>query len=334
MSKPILAITMGDPAGIGPEIIVKALQHPEVVDSATLLVIANESVIRQEVQRPAFSYPIRKITDIGPENLKESTIYLIDPTDYDLSSSIQGTPTAIGGKAAANCIIRAVELALAKKVDGIITAPISKEALHMAGFFYPGHTEFLAELTQTNNFAMMLAAKSLRVVPVTTHMALSSVPEALSKEKILSKIQVLHDWLTRFVKVNPRIAICALNPHAGDGGIFGTEEAEKIKPAISAANKEGIKAEGPYPADALFSRMKKESYGAIVTMYHDQALIPLKMTAFGEAVNITIGLPIIRTSVDHGTAYDIAGKNQACPTSLIKAIGLATRLVRDGKKSK
>lgn len=325
---------MGDPAGIGPEIIVKALQKPEVVDSATLLVIANESVIRQEVQRPAFSYPIRRVTDIDPDNLEEETIYLIDPTDCDLSSPIQGTPTAIGGRAAANCIMHAVELAVAKKVDGIITAPISKEALHMAGFFYPGHTEFLAELTRTKHFAMVLAAKSLRVVPVTTHMALSAVPEALSKEKILSKIQVLHNWLTRFVKVNPRIAICALNPHAGDGGIFGNEEADEIGPAISAANKEGIKAEGPYPADALFARIKKERYDAIVTMYHDQALIPLKMTAWGEAVNITIGLPIIRTSVDHGTAYNIAGRNQANPNSLIKAIELASRLVRDEKQSK
>jgi len=334
MNKPILAITMGDPAGIGPEIIVKALQKPEVVDSATLLVVANESVIRQEVQRPAFSYPIRRVTDIDPDNLEEKTIYLIDPTDCDLSSPIQGTPTAIGGKAAASCIIRAVELAAAKKIDGIITAPISKEALHMAGFLYPGHTEFLAELTQTKHFAMVLAAQSLRVVPVTTHMALSAVAEALSTEKILSKIQVLHAWLTRFVKVNPRIAICALNPHAGDGGIFGNEEAEKIEPAISAANEEGIKAEGPYPADALFARIKKESYDAIVTMYHDQALIPLKMTAWGEAVNITIGLPIIRTSVDHGTAYNIAGRNQADPSSLIKAIELADRLVRDEKQSK
>lgn len=329
MSKPVLAISMGDPAGIGSEIIVKALQCPEVLETVYPVLIGNESIIRYEVQRPAFSHPIRRVEDIDRDKLEDGTVYLVDPTDQNLFVvHAQGAPTEIGGKAAAACVIKAVEMAQAKKVDGIVTAPISKEALHMAGFFYPGHTEFLAELTKSKHFAMMLAGGGLRVVPVTTHMALGAVATSLTSEKILYNIRLLNDWLSRFAKPNPRIAVCALNPHAGDGGIFGNEEKDMIEPAICAALEEGIRAEGPYPADALFARVRREGYDAVVAMYHDQALIPLKMAAFGEAVNVTVGLPIIRTSVDHGTAYDIAGKNQASPTSLINAIRLAADLIR------
>ncbi len=320
---------MGDPAGIGSEIIVKALQCPEVLEHVSLVLVGNESIIRYEVQRPAFSHPIKRVDDIDRDKLEDGTVYLVDPTDPDLFViHTQGAPTEIGGKAAAACIIRATEMAQAKKVDGIVTAPISKEALHMAGFLYPGHTEFIAELTKTKHFAMMLTGGGLRVVPVTTHMPLGAVAKSLTSEKILYNIRLLDDWLRRFAKPDPRIAVCALNPHAGDGGIFGNEEMDMIKPAICAAEEEGIGAEGPYPADALFARVIREGYDAVVAMYHDQALIPLKMAAFGEAVNVTIGLPIIRTSVDHGIAYDIAGKNQASPTSLINAIHLAADLTR------
>ena len=176
---------------------------------------------------------------------------------------------------------------------------------------------------------MMLVGGNLRVVPVTTHLALSDVSSALTQQIILSKLRVLNTWLIRHVRSHPRIGVCALNPHAGDGGIFGDEEATTIKPAVFAAREEGIQAEGPFPADTLFARVKTQDYDAIVAMYHDQALIPLKIVAFGEAVNVTIGLPIIRTSVDHGTAYDIVGKNRADPTSLINAIRLAAGLARN-----
>lgn len=336
MNKPLLAVTMGDPAGIGPEIIIKALKKPDVFKNISPIIIASELVIQQEVERQNFSHPIRKIEDVNPCRFEEDALFLMDPTDSD--SSILDTvslrvSTAIGGKAAAACILRAVELAGAKKIDGIVTAPISKEALHKAGYLYPGHTEFLAELTQTKHFAMMLVGGGLRVIPVTTHMALGEVSSALTTEKILSNLRILHHWLGRFVNPNPRIAVCALNPHAGDGGIFGNEEKEKIEPAVHVAQKEGIRAEGPFPADALFARVRKEGYDAVVAMYHDQALIPLKMAAFGEAVNVTIGLPIIRTSVDHGTAYNIAGKNQADPTSLLNAIRLAADLSRPPPKT-
>ena len=331
MSKPFLAITMGDPAGIGPEIIIKALRRSDILEKISLIVIADESVIRREAERQGFSHPILKIENIAPDKLEDGDFFLMDPIDRGcsiLDAVTKRAPTAVGGKAAAACILKAVELAKAEKVDGIVTAPISKEALHKAGYPYPGHTEFLAELTRTKHFAMMLSGGGLRVIPVTTHLALAAVSTALTSERILSNLRVLHDWLGRFITPNPRIAVCALNPHAGDGGIFGNEEKEKIEPAVCAAQKEGIQAEGPFPADALFARVKKEGYDAVVAMYHDQALIPIKMAAFGEAVNVTIGLPVIRTSVDHGTAYNIAGKNRADPTSLLNAIRLAADLSR------
>lgn len=219
-------------------------------------------------------------------------------------------------------------------VDAVVTAPINKEALNAAGYPFPGHTELLGRMTQTDDQVMMLAGPRLRVALVTTHLALRDVPAALSKEKIKKTIEITSQWLKEYFGIPvPQLAVAGLNPHAGEGGLFGSEEAEIIEPAIAECRHRGMAVKGPFPADSLFYHATSEGagYDAIITMYHDQGLIPLKLLHFRDGVNITLGLPIIRTSVDHGTGYDIAGHGVADPTSLINAILTASQMVRAKK---
>jgi 4-hydroxythreonine-4-phosphate dehydrogenase len=239
---------------------------------------------------------------------------------------IKNKPTAEGGKACVSYIKKAVKFALSKQVDGIVTAPISKESLKMAGFKWPGHTEMLADLTNTKDYAMMLVGGPLRVILVTIHTALKNVPDLITRPRVLKTIRLAKKTCDMLNIKNPRIAVAGLNPHAGEAGIFGDEEIRKIIPAVKEAQKEGITVSGPYPPDTVFHKAYKGNVDIVVCMYHDQGLIPLKMLAFDKGVNVTIGLPFVRTSPDHGTAYDIAWKGIANPSSLLEAIKVAAML--------
>lgn len=310
---PVIAITMGDPAGIGPEIILKSFAKNKISKYCIPLIIGDVAFLKKTAES----------LNIPP---LPASIRLVDLKNIP-QKLIIGKPSRSGGAAAAEYIESAVELTLNKEAAAIVTAPISKEALFMAGYKYPGHTEMLAELTDTKDYAMMLAAKDLRIVLVTTHAAIKDISGLINRKKVLKIIRLTHSSLKLWGFSKPKIAVSALNPHAGEGGIFGKEEIKIIAPAIKDAKSEGINADGPFPADTLFVPAKRKKFDAIIVMYHDQGLIPVKMASFGRAVNITLGLPFIRTSVDHGTAYDIAGKGLADPSSLIEAVKTAAKLI-------
>jgi 4-hydroxythreonine-4-phosphate dehydrogenase len=240
-----------------------------------------------------------------------------------------GVAADVTGAASIEFIKTAVRLAQAGSLAGIVTAPINKEAMNMAGYHYPGHTELLADLTQTKEFGMMIVGGPLKIMFTTTHVAISSLSSILTTERIAKAIRLAHLGLTRYFGIaRPKIGVAALNPHAGEHGLFGNEEATSIAPAVQQARAAGIKASDPQPADTLFGKAARGGYDGVVAMYHDQGLIPLKLIAFGTCVNLTVGLPIIRTSVDHGTAYDIAGKGVAEHGSLLEAVKVAARLAQ------
>ena len=247
-------------------------------------------------------------------------------TESDLARFARGRVSAAAGQAAYDAILRAVADAQAGRVDAIATAPINKEAFAAAGIPWRGHTELLAHLTGAARFAMMFYAEELRVILATVHIALAEVPQALTRERLESIVTLAAEELPRFGLRRARLAVAGLNPHAGEHGVIGAEEDEVLRPAIEACRGRGVEVEGPFPADTLFLRAMKGEFDAVVACYHDQGLIPVKMAAFGRAVNVTLGLPIVRTSVDHGTAFDIAGRGIADPSSLIEAIRLAARL--------
>ncbi len=320
MSKPIIGITMGDAAGIGPEVILKALAAPEIRKSITPLIIGEDFVF--EKIKKIIHFPFKKPNFLNLGAIGES--------DFEV-----GRVNKSCGKAAIAYVKKAFFLARSGKIDAFVTAPINKEAVKLSGFPYPGHTEFLAALSKRKRFGMLLAAKELKVLLVTTHLALREVSAALTKEKILEKIKLGYHFLKDNLEFkNPRIAVSGLNPHNGENGAFGDEEKKVIAPAIAAARKVGINCSGPVVPDTLFYRtVKQKKYDLAVVMYHDQGLIPLKTLYFREGVNITIGLPIIRTSPDHGTAFDIAGQGKADPTSMKEAIKYAARLV-SGRRNK
>ncbi|MEK6684257.1 MAG: 4-hydroxythreonine-4-phosphate dehydrogenase PdxA [Nitrospirota bacterium] len=333
--KPVIAITMGDPAGIGPEIIVKALSKlrgSRVRQLCRLVVIGNLAVIERAAKRLKSPIEIRSIAD--PENAGASRagMDVIDLMNADLSRRVIGRPNAACGRAAVEAIRTAVRLAMDQRIAAIVTAPISKEALHAAGYPYPGHTELLAELSGAKEVGMLMVSKQLRILLATTHLAMRDLPERLTRERVLSAIRLAHTAAVRLFKIRrPRLAVTGLNPHAGEGGLFGHEEDEIIRPAVEAARRKGIPVVGPKPADSLIRHAYEGKYDLVVAMYHDQALIPIKLLGFGRAVNITVGLPFVRTSPDHGTAYDIAGKGIADPGSLIEAIRMAVMLAKQQK---
>ncbi len=319
-----IAITMGDPGGVGPEIIVRALDAPEVRECCRPIVVGDRRVIREAAEVLGMKIEISAIASPEDSLPSPGVIEIIEagePAAFE-----KNFPSAEGGRACASYIKKAVDLALDKTVDAIVTAPVSKEALKMGGMKWPGHTEMLAELTATRDFAMMLAGGPLRVILVTIHTALSSVPKMITREAVLRTIRLAKGACDMLGIGAPRIGVAGLNPHAGEAGMFGSEEIAEIIPAVEEANREGIPASGPFPPDTIFHRAFFGDFDIIVCMYHDQGLIPLKMIAFDTGVNVTVGLPIIRTSPDHGTAYDIAWKGIARPTSMIEAIRLAADL--------
>jgi 4-hydroxythreonine-4-phosphate dehydrogenase len=318
-----LAITMGDPGGVGPEIIVRALNTSEI-GNCSPIIIGDAPVMEEAMELLNLSKKLRIIKSPKESEPVEGSFDLIDMGM--IKKSGKNRPSAGGGRACVSYIKKAVELAVNKQVNGIVTAPISKEALKMAGFTWPGHTEMLAELTNTKDYTMMLVGGPLRVILATIHTALRNVPDLITKQRIVKTIRLAKKASDMLKIRNPRIAVAGLNPHAGEAGIFGDEEIKKIIPAVKEAVKKGIPVSGPFPPDTIFYKAYKGDVDIVVCMYHDQGLIPLKMIAFDTGVNVTVGLPFIRTSPDHGTAYDIAWRGIANSSSMIEAIKLAAML--------
>jgi len=326
-----LALTLGDPAGIGPEIALAAWRARAAYALPAFALIGDPDHLGRVAGHLGVETAIGVVASIEEAAAVFDEALPVLPLAASVSAT-PGVPDPANAPAVIESIDRAVALALAGRASGVVTCPIAKSVLYEAGFAHPGHTEYLAALAAAPGEApplsvMMLWSEGLAVVPVTVHIALADVPAALTRERILATARIVaHDLRTRFGVARPRLALAGLNPHAGEAGAMGREEIETIAPAIAALREEGIDATGPHPADTLFHARARAGYDAVLAMYHDQALVPIKTIAFDEAVNVTLGLPFVRTSPDHGTAFDIAGRGIARPDSLIAAIRLAGRL--------
>ena len=334
-ARPIIAITLGDPAGVGPEITAKALARSEVWDCCRPLVIGDAGVLARAVALVSAPLTIHSITDVAEARFDPAAPDVLDLGNVDPDALQPGQVSPAAGRAAVDYIERAVELAQAGQVDGIATAPINKAALQAAGVPFIGHTELLAALLGEERVTTMLATTGLRVVHVTRHVPLSQVAAHITRENVLETIHMTDEGLRglafgdaegRSIQ-RPRIAVAALNPHGGDDGLVGREEIEAIGPAVEAAQVAGIDAHGPIPADSVFFRAIRGEFDAVVAMYHDQGHIPIKTHGFERSVTVTLGLPLVRTSVDHGTAFDIAWQGVAHEESMVEALLLAARLI-------
>jgi 4-hydroxythreonine-4-phosphate dehydrogenase len=308
--RPRLALTLGDPAGIGPEVALKALASPRRPDAA-IRVFGPLGALRDRARR--FGLP-------APESLD------VELHDVPADLAPLGRPSAAGGRAAAEAVLAAVREARQGAVDGLVTAPLNKEALAAAGYAWPGHTEMLAEAAGAADVAMMFVGGGLRVALLTIHQSLRTVPDALTVEGTCRIVRLVCRELPWFGALRARVAVCGLNPHAGEGGLFGREEQDVLAPAVARLRGENLAVDGPLPADTVFVRATRGEFDAVVAAYHDQGLIPVKLAAFGQAVNVTLGLPFVRTSVDHGTGFDIVEKGVADEGSLLAAIELAVSL--------
>lgn len=315
---------MGDPIGIGPEILVKALLKTKVHSYCRPLILGDTGVVKQALDLIGSNCEINEITTIEDAKFQTDALDLLPCSTIDENCASIKKPTAQTGTAMHDYIVQGINLALKNKIDGLVTCPITKTAMKLAGSQFHGHTELLAHQTKTDNFAMMLAGNKLRVVLSTIHIPLSQVTRQLKTSEILRVIQLTHTSLKdRFNIESPKIGVAGLNPHSGEDGMFGDEEQTIITPAVDQALKDGIDAKGPLPPDTIFYHALNGKFDAVVCMYHDQGLIPFKLIHFEDGVNTTLGLPIIRTSVDHGTAYDIAWQGIANPQSLVQAIKMA-----------
>jgi 4-hydroxythreonine-4-phosphate dehydrogenase len=337
MYKPILAITMGDPAGIGPEIAVKALQQAHLYEICRPLMVGDASVIEQIIGLLGLHVTVNAITQVSEASYVQGCIDVIDLKITDIDAMKFGEIDAVSGDASFQSVVKAIELALAKEVDGTVTGPINKKSINEAGHHFAGHTEIYAHYTNTKKYAMLLVEDYINVIHVSTHVSLRQACDLVKKDRIIQVIELIVDGLKRLGKVNLKIGVAGLNPHSGENGLFGTEDMEEIVPAIAAAKAMGYDVEGPIPPDTLFAKAAMGAYGGVVAMYHDQGHIPFKLAGFKwnaekqqmdsvKGVNITLGLPIIRTSVDHGTAFEIAGKGIASADAMIFAIESAVQL--------
>ena len=320
--KPIIGITMGDPASIGPEITVKAAADERLYELSKPVIIGDAKTLKEAVKFSNVEIKLHTISSVREAKFIPGTIDVVDLKNVDLSKLEHGKVSSMAGEAAFQNVKKAIELALGKEVDGTVTGPIHKESINEAGHKFSGHTEIYAHYTNTKKYAMLLVDKYMKVIHVSTHVSLKHACDLVKKERILEVVELIHNACIQFGVNNPKIGIAGLNPHASDGGLFGNEEEKEIIPAINEALKIGFKVEGPIPADTLFSKAKGGLYDGCVAMYHDQGHIPFKMLGFVwdneqqkmknvSGVNITLGLPIIRASVDHGTAFEIAGKGIA-----------------------
>jgi 4-hydroxythreonine-4-phosphate dehydrogenase len=319
IQEPRLALTAGDPAGIGPEIVLRALSSG-AVDPARLVVYGPAAVLHARAER----FRLRSAESLG-----------VPVVDVGLDGDLRpGTVSAAGGRAAASAVLTAARDAMAGRVDAVVTAPLNKASLALAGHPWPGHTEMLAEVAGRRDVAMLFAGGPLRVALVTIHRALRTVPDAVTRDEVARVVRLVHRELPGLGAPAGRIALCALNPHAGEGGMFGTEDQDVLAPAVAALRGEGIDVSGPFAADTVFVKAARGDFDAVVANYHDQGLIPVKLASFGHAVNVTLGLPFVRTSVDHGTAFDIVDDGTADAGSLVAALKMADDLVRRRRRSR
>jgi 4-hydroxythreonine-4-phosphate dehydrogenase len=319
-----LAITMGDPCGIGPEITARMFQKNL---AAPAFVIGDAGVMARIIKRLGLPVQVHAIASPKEARFEKGAIDVLSLSDLPADLPI-GQIDARAGRAAYDYIAMAIDLALKGEIAGMVTAPIHKEALKAAGLSYPGHTEILADHSKSQNYAMMLANDELRVILVTIHVALKDVPSLITRDKVLKTIRLADQACRAYGIAKPRIAVAGLNPHAGEGGLFGTEEQLTILPAIEDARRLGFDVTGPFAGDTIFMRARKGEFDIVVAQYHDQGLIPVKYLGIDHGVNVTVGLPFIRTSVDHGTAFDIAGKGIADPSSLHYAFDQALRMMK------
>lgn len=327
MNKPIIGITMGDASGIGPEIIVKSLNDDSILKRCHPVIIGDIKMLERASELLKVDFNVTKIDhSFDFENFTDNVVYCYD-LDLIPEDLFFGEVSAIAGDGSFQYLKTAIELANARKINAICTAPLNKEALHKAGHKYPGHTEILAELTDTEDFSMMLSSPQLKVIHVTTHMGLIEAINSIEPKRVLNVINLANKTLKNAGIQKPKIGVCGINPHAGESGLFGYgEEEEKIVPAIEEALETGVDIEGPLPADTLFFRAQRGDFDIVVAMYHDQGHGPIKVLGLEAGVNITVGLPIIRTSVDHGTAFDIAGKGIVDERSMQEALNQAIEL--------
>lgn len=335
--KPILGITMGDPASIGPEITVKALSDPAIYEKCSPIIIGDAAVMEAAVGIVGKDVKINAVSDVKEAKFEFGTIDVYDMKLVDMDKLERGVVSAMAGNAAFQYVKKVIELAMNHEVDATVTNALNKEAMNLAGHHYSGHTEIYAEYTGTKKYTMMLAHENLRVVHVSTHVSLREACDRVKKDRVLEVIRIANQACKELGIKEPKIGVAGLNPHSGENGMFGREEIEEITPAIEAAKGEGIIVDGPVPPDTVFSKARGGWYDIVVAMYHDQGHIPLKVVGFVynqaeqkwdavAGVNITLGLPIIRASVDHGTAFDQAGKGVANELSLINAMDYAIRM--------
>jgi 4-hydroxythreonine-4-phosphate dehydrogenase len=327
MTLPIIGITMGDPTGIGPEIIVKALSMEEPFRACRPVVFGDREVLSRAIRIQNLSTTLEVITKIPEDGYLPGKIFLLGLSRLEIASLHFGKPDRACGEAMVKYIEEAVKRVRKGELDAITTCPINKQAMNLAGYSFPGHTELLAHLSQSSPVAMMFLGSKWKIVLVTTHLPMKDVSRWITASRILSTIRLTDEGMKKYFGVaHPKIGVLGLNPHCGEDGLLGEEEKREILPAIAEAKLLGMDVEGPFPADSFFDISGRYAFDAVISMYHDQGLIPIKMLDFKEAVNFTLGLPFVRTSVDHGTAYDIAGKGVADPANLVKAISTAANL--------
>ncbi len=341
--KPKIGISMGDPAGIGPEIIIKTLALKEVYDRCSPLVVGDAAVLEKEIKSLNSTLKINGIQSVAVAKFEYGTIDVFDLKNVDTNKLQPGVVSAMAGKAAFEAVKKVIELALAEEIDATVTAPLNKESIHKAGHKFSGHTEIYAHYTNTSKFAMLLADDNFRVIHVSTHVSLRQACDLCKTDRVLEVITLLNDACVKLGINKPRIAVAGLNPHAGENGLFGDEEITEIIPAIEKANALGFTVEGPFPPDTMFVKAVQGKFDGCVAMYHDQGHIPFKLEGFKwdnekqtmksvKGVNITLGLPIIRTSVDHGTAFEIAGQGIASADAMLVAIDYAIVMAKHRKK--
>jgi 4-phospho-D-threonate 3-dehydrogenase / 4-phospho-D-erythronate 3-dehydrogenase len=336
--RPLLGITMGDPAGVGPEITARALAVPEVAAACRPVVIGDAGIMRAALEMLRSPLELVTVGRVGDCAFQAGTLECLDLANVDSRTLPRAAVSADAGRAAYGYIETAVRLCQSRDIDGMVTAPVNKEALAAAGVPHSGHTEILATLSGTTDFAMLLMGKELRVIHVTTHVALRRVPDLVTRDRVGRVIRLAQEAMLFLGVARPKIAVCGLNPHAGEDGLFGDEDRQEIAPAVEAARRDGLDVHGPLPADTLFSRARGGEFDIVVAMYHDQGHVPVKTLGFNydeatgtwtglSGVNVTVGLPFLRVSVDHGTAFDRAWKGIANPESMIEALDVAVRML-------
>jgi 4-hydroxythreonine-4-phosphate dehydrogenase len=325
MDAPLIAVTMGDPAGIGPEIIARTFADPGFRDQNKALVVGDPAMLERAILLLDLPLGVNEISEPEEASFEPGAVDVLAVGELPKDLPF-GVLDARAGDAAFRYLEKATHLASAGRVGAIATAPLNKEAMHLAGHKYPGHTEILAHLTGTEDYAMMLVTEELKVIHVSTHVSLREAIERVQPERELAVIRLAHGSMQKLGVENPKVAVAGLNPHAGENGLFGTEDAERIAPAIEEARAEGIDASGPHPPDTVLMRARRGVFDIVVVQYHDQGHIPVKLMGFDTGVNVTVGLPFFRTSVDHGTAFDIAGTGEAEHASMRAALDLARTL--------